>query len=292
MRAVDYLDRSSLDICIASDHHERTHMPKLLSIAIVLVCFSSLSATGCEIIFIRDVISFFDKRGAKKGSIGPNEYALPADGRNSELMMLDWTNGCGCLSGDSDFRNGYREIRIKIEGEWEEVYIDFSSVKVIEYKPKLIENSLPRPNTYDARGGTILDLKGIIDNLVFSSFVKPNIVNAFTYPQTREKVWDALVETIAKHQFSISTIDPVSGIIIAESQRDPLGNTMVCPTLFDSNNMVKFNIFVKTIPSGTKVTVNTTFVAIRDKAELFNCCSNGKLEQLIDSEIQALLSAP
>jgi hypothetical protein len=266
---------------------------------VALVLGSSLAlAEECDMLLIKKGTPYYDKKGNRIGVFENGDYAFPTEERNSSVeFQLTMNDGCGCFSDESERRNNLVKIRTTINDSWDECFVASTSFTVYQYKPK---TKIEYVDTYGKGPGpnpvTVLDAENAISQVANKiskeSFKKPeNIKNSFEFSASFEDLWASVVETIAELQLPIATIDGASGIIATDYSKDPSIQTMACPSVLDDDHVVKFSIFVKKIANGSKMIINPQFKAIKSMAEITNCYSNGKLEELIRSTVQKNLSS-
>lgn len=113
-------------------------------------------------------------------------------------------------------------------------------------------------------------------------------------PESKDVVWERVVEFFAMNNLSIKTIEKDSGIIAAErmistpSQDGNIAGWASCGTgmlTIPTAQTVDMNVFVRPAGAGTSVTVNTRFSETRQFADSppqrVDCNSNGTLEGMI-----------
>jgi len=120
--------------------------------------------------------------------------------------------------------------------------------------------------------------------------------NSQTFAAPFEAVWAATVEHMAGRNIPIKTIEMDSGIIYAEPVNAP-GTFADCGESIATvvARPATLNIFVRSVDSGTVVTVNTTFRETRyfDGVTFTQeCYSSGLIERDILSAIQQRLAPP
>lgn len=107
------------------------------------------------------------------------------------------------------------------------------------------------------------------------------------YKKSYDEVWTKVIEYFANTNIPIKNVAKDSGIVTAEKMRYDISyadcgrsmNTIV-------NKTGVFNVFVKSIPSGTSVSINTDYSLIQQSSwdgsmMQISCNSTGKIEQEI-----------
>lgn len=113
-------------------------------------------------------------------------------------------------------------------------------------------------------------------------------------PDSKDVVWERVVEFFAANNLAIKTIEKDSGIVAAERlfPGAPTTKGMIldwascghAPLETPIRQSVDLNVFVRPQAGGTNVTVNTQFQEVRnflDETGTYECNSTGRLENMI-----------
>lgn len=116
---------------------------------------------------------------------------------------------------------------------------------------------------------------------------KPHDVdNSRTYPTSYDQTWENIVSFFASRNIQIKNIAKDSGVIYAEkaSFDDSLADCGKSGMFTPVAHRALLNVFVKKVPAGTSVSVNTDFSETRrfgDNVTTVQCTSYGTLERAI-----------
>jgi hypothetical protein len=128
--------------------------------------------------------------------------------------------------------------------------------------------------------------------------VPRTIENSFHFDKTYDDVWTAVIETMAELNLPLSNVAKDSGLITTDwinfgysGNYCDCGSPGICT---DGERTGKFNIFVKTIPTGgVDIKVNTTFQVMRsfsNNTSTVSCLSTGALEAQIRDVVSKKLA--
>lgn len=120
-----------------------------------------------------------------------------------------------------------------------------------------------------------------------------HVTNTAVVPEPRDVVWERVVEFFATNNMPIQAIERDSGLIAAERQfARPSSPGMIMDWASCGSEALAIvtaqsadlNVFVRTVPAGTSVTVNTRFNETRSfdtQSWTVECNSTGALESLV-----------
>ena len=96
---------------------------------------------------------------------------------------------------------------------------------------------------------------------------------------TFDEAWEAALETFEALRLPIDELDRSSGVITTDWEliRDP-EDAMDCPGDTERNAEGRFNVFVREVPEGVRVTVNASFRAEDETGRRVICRTDGELE--------------
>jgi hypothetical protein len=105
---------------------------------------------------------------------------------------------------------------------------------------------------------------------------------------TFDEAWDAAIDTFEELRLSIDNLERASGVITTDwiLLNDP-EDYMACEDDVTRNEEGRFNVFLRELEDGIRVTVNASFRAEDDTDRRIACDSEGEYEELILRRIRS-----
>jgi uncharacterized lipoprotein YmbA len=110
--------------------------------------------------------------------------------------------------------------------------------------------------------------------------------NSAVVAKKKDQVWESALDYFTRNNIQIKTIEKDSGVIYAEraSFEESMADCGEQPIARELARTATLNVFVRPQPSGTQVSVNTTFAVVRTfdgQTWKTECFSTGLLERQI-----------
>jgi hypothetical protein len=108
---------------------------------------------------------------------------------------------------------------------------------------------------------------------------------------TFDEAWEAAIDTFEELRLPIDNLERASGVVTTDwILLDDADEYMDCPDDASRNAEGRFNVFLREIGDGVRVTVNASYQAEDDTERRHGCESNGDYEDLILRRIRSKAS--
>jgi len=105
---------------------------------------------------------------------------------------------------------------------------------------------------------------------------------------TFDRAWNATIDTFEELRLPIDNLERSSGVVTTDwILLDSAEAYMDCPEAASRNAEGRFNVFLREVEEGTRVTVNASFRAEDDTGRRLSCPSDGDYEELILRRIRS-----
>lgn len=99
---------------------------------------------------------------------------------------------------------------------------------------------------------------------------------------TFDEAWEATIDTFEELRLPIDNLERQSGVITTDwVLLDDAEDYMNCPDDASRNEEGRFNVFLREVGDGIRVTVNASYQAEDDTERRHSCVSTGDYEDLI-----------
>lgn len=207
---------------------------------------------------------------------------LPTSQVKIHELAIDEVAGCDEQGFRISKKTGFQKLWVETDVE---KYIGLWA------DPKtLIRGSYDRPPAYAIQNyaRNIIDAKHgaavALDAHLSASFKPPDIANQCIFSAPFEPTWAALIEALSDRRWAIESVDKASGLITTKFSSGG-ADVMACATFLDRSHRVSLSVFVKAVPEGTRIKVNTSVEATREGDRIV-CYSNGKLESSLFGAVE------
>ena len=108
---------------------------------------------------------------------------------------------------------------------------------------------------------------------------------------TFDEAWEAAIDTFEELRLPIDNLERDSGVVTTDwILLEDAGAYMDCPGEASRNEEGRFNVFLREIEGGIRVTVNASYRAEDDTGQRHTCESDGDYEELILRRIRSKVS--
>jgi hypothetical protein len=105
---------------------------------------------------------------------------------------------------------------------------------------------------------------------------------------TFDEAWEAAIDTFEELRLPIDNLERASGVVTTDwVLLDDAEDYMNCPDDASRNAEGRFNVFLREVGDGIRVTVNASYQAEDDTDRRHSCVSNGDYEDLILRRIRS-----